>query len=111
MLAPRGGTGDWPAAEWSALPATISQRLDGLRCSQLAVELDLNARAAAVACADVVLSSCPITQSLAVFSGVPLVALGGNPENMPQRPDLRCLGQADRLGDLKSEQILEALGF
>ena len=111
VLAPRGGTGDWPAAEWSALPATISQRLDGLRCSQLAVELDLNARAAAVACADVVLSSCPITQSLAVFSGVPLVALGGNPENMPQRPELRCLGQADRLGDLKSEQILEALGF
>ena len=111
VLAPRGGAADWPAAEWSALPDAISQRLDSLRCSELAVELDLSSRAAAVACADVVLSSCPITQLLAVFSGVPLVALGGSPETMPQRSDLRCLGQAEQLGDLKSEQILEALGF
>ena len=96
---------------WTALPEIISQRLEGLRCSELPVEMNLSSRAAAVACADVVLSSCPITQWLAVFSGVPLVALGGNPDNMPERPDLRCLGHADRLGELKPDEILQALGF
>ena len=111
VLAPRGDATDWPAGDWKALPGAISQRLKGLRCSELAVDLGLNARAATVACADVVLSSCPVTQLLAVFSGVPLVALGGDPHAMPERADLRCLGQADRLGELSQEQILQALGF
>ena len=57
------------------------------------------------------LTSCPVTQSLAVFSGVPLVALGGDPNAMPQRADLRCLGRADHLGDLKQNEVLQALGF
>ena len=111
VLAPKGGADDWPASEWTALPETIGQRLKGLRCSELAIGLGLQARAAAVACADVVLTSCPVTQSLAVFSGVPLVALGGDPNAMPQRADLRCLGRADHLGDLQQNQVLQALGF
>ena len=111
VLAPKGGADDWPAAEWTALPETIGQRLKGLRCSELAIGLGLQARAAAVACADVVLTSCPVTQSLAVFSGVPLVALGGDPNAMPQRADLRCLGRADHLGDLQQNEVLQALGF
>ena len=111
VLAPKGGADDWPASEWTALPETIGQRLKGLRCSELAIGLGLQARAAAVACADVVLTSCPVTQSLAVFSGVPLVALGGDPKAMPQRADLRCLGRADRLGDLQQNEVLQALGF
>ena len=111
MLAPKGGADDWPASEWTALPETIGQRLKGLRCSELAIGLGLQARAAAVACADVVLTSCPVTQSLAVFSGVPLVALGGDPNAMPQRADLRCLGRADHLGDLQQNEVLQALGF
>jgi len=111
VLAPKGGSGDWPVEAWTALPETISQRLEGLRCTELPVEMNLSSRAAAVACADVVLSSCPITQWLAVFSGVPLVALGGNPDDMPERADLRCLGHADRLGELKPDEILQALGF
>ena len=111
VLAPRGDSNDWPASEWTALPETIGQRLKGLRCSELAIGLGLQARAAAVACADVVLTSCPVTQSLAVFSGVPLVALGGDPNAMPQRADLRCLGRADHLGDLQQNQVLQALGF
>ena len=111
VLAPRGGADDWPASEWTALPETIGQRLKGLRCSELAIGLGLQARAAAVACADVVLTSCPVTQSLAVFSGVPLVALGGDPNAMPQRADLRCLGRADHLGDLQQNEVLQALGF
>ena len=111
VLAPKGGADDWPASEWTALPETIGQRLKGLRCSELAIGLGLRARAAAVACADVVLTSCPVTQSLAVFSGVPLVALGGDPNAMPQRADLRCLGRADHLGDLQQDEVLQALGF
>ena len=111
VLAPKGGADDWPASEWTALPETIGQRLKGLRCSELAIGLGLQARAAAVACADVVLTSCPVTQSLAVFSGVPLVALGGDPNAMPQRADLRCLGLADHLGDLQQNEVLQALGF
>ena len=111
VLAPQGGSDDWPASEWTALPETIGQRLKGLRCSELAIGLGLQARAAAVACADVVLTSCPVTQSLAVFSGVPLVALGGDPNAMPQRADLRCLGRADHLGDLQQNEVLQALGF
>ena len=111
VLAPQGGADDWPASEWTALPETIGQRLKGLRCSELAIGLGLQARAAAVACADVVLTSCPVTQSLAVFSGVPLVALGGDPNAMPQRADLRCLGRADHLGDLQQNEVLQALGF
>ena len=111
VLAPKGGADDWPASEWTALPETIGQRLKGLRCSELAIGLGLRARAAAVACADVVLTSCPVTQSLAVFSGVPLVALGGDPNAMPQRADLRCLGRADHLGDLQQNEVLQALGF
>ena len=111
VLAPKGGADDWPASEWTALPETIGQRLKGLRCSELAIGLGLQARAAAVACADVVLTSCPVTQSLAVFSGVPLVALGGDPKAMPQRADLRCLGRADHLGDLQQNEVLQALGF
>ena len=111
VLAPKGGADDWPASEWTALPETIGQRLKGLRCSELAIGLGLQARAAAVACADVVLTSCPVTQSLAVFSGVPLVALGGDPNAMPQRADLRCLGRADHLGDLQQNEVLQALGF
>ena len=111
VLAPKGGAEDWPASEWTALPETIGQRLKGLRCSELAIGLGLQARAAAVACADVVLTSCPVTQSLAVFSGVPLVALGGDPNAMPQRADLRCLGRADHLGDLQQNEVLQALGF
>ena len=111
VLAPQGGADDWPASEWTALPETIGQRLKGLRCSELAIGLGLQARAAAVACADVVLTSCPVTQSLAVFSGVPLVALGGDPNAMPKRADLRCLGRADHLGDLQQNEVLQALGF
>ena len=111
VLAPKGGADDWPASEWTALPETIGQRLKGLRCSELVIGLGLQARAAAVACADVVLTSCPVTQSLAVFSGVPLVALGGDPNAMPQRADLRCLGRADHLGDLQQNEVLQALGF
>ena len=111
VLAPKGGADDWPASEWTALPETIGQRLKGLRCSELAIGMGLRARAAAVACADVVLTSCPVTQSLAVFSCVPLVALGADPNAMPQRADLRCLGLADHLGDLQQNEVLQALGF
>ena len=111
LLAPAGSTGDWPEQRWTSLPESIAQRLKGLRTLQLSPEQPLNRRAAAVASSDVVLSSCPVTQRLAVYSGVPLVALGAQPENLPNRPEIRCLGHQADLSALKDGEVLQALGF
>ena len=111
LLAPAGSTGDWPEQRWTSLPESIAQRLKGLRTLQLSPELPLNRRAAAVASSDVVLSSCPVTQRLAVYSGVPLVALGAQPEDLPDRPEIRCLGNQADLRSLTDGEVLQALGF
>jgi hypothetical protein len=111
LLAPAGSTGDWPEQRWTSLPESIAQRLKGLRTLQLSPEQPLNRRAAAVASSDVVLSSCPVTQRLAVYSGVPLVALGAQPENLPDRPEIRCLGNQADLRSLTDGEVLQALGF
>ena len=111
LLAPAGSTGDWPEQRWTSLPESIAQRLKGLRTLQLSPEQPLNRRAAAVASSDVVLSSCPVTQRLAVYSGVPLVALGAQPEDLPDRPEIRCLGNQADLRSLTDDEVLQALGF
>ena len=67
LMAPSGVSNDWPNQRWSTLPETIRTRLATLRCQSLSPELKLAQRAAAVACADVVLSSCRLTQLLAVY--------------------------------------------
>lgn len=112
LMAPGGQANDWPESHWRALPDTIRKRLPSLRAQQLTNGGKLQTRAAQVACSDVVLSSCPVTQLLAVFAGVPLVALGANAADMPQREGLRCLG--DRtigLSQLSEQDVLTALGF
>ena len=112
LMAPGGAANDWPANCWHSLPSTIQQRLASLRCQHLASGGKLLKRAAQVACADVVLSSCPVTQLLAVFAGVPLVALGADPTDLPQRDGLRCLGgQPGELHQLSEQNVLAALGF
>ena len=111
LMAPQGGATDWPEERWNALPSAIQTRLASLRCDSLPAGLPLIRRAAAVACADVVLTSCPITQILTVFSGTPLVALGAEPGLLPERGDLRCLGSASELTTLQEDEVLKALGF
>ena len=111
LLAPNGEPTDWPTDHWQSLTETIRQRLASLRSQQVSSETKLITRAGQVACADVVLSSCPITQLLAVYSGVPLVALGTNPADLPQREGLRCLGDRSSLEHLGEQEVLAALGF
>ena len=67
-------------------------------------------KAAAVACADVVLSSCPITQLLASYCGLPLVALGARADQLPQREVIRRLESSD-LSSLSDADVMQALGF
>ena len=111
LLAPASSTGDWPEQRWRSLPEAIAQRLNGLRSLQLNPDLPINRRAAAVASADVVLSSCPVSQKLAIYSGVPLVALGAEPQDLPDRPDIRCLGTPGNLSALADDEVFQALGF
>ena len=111
LLAPNGSVDDWPDERWTALPDTIASRLNGLRSSRLSPGLSLRRRAAAVASSDVVLSSCPVTQQLAVYAGTPLVAMGARPDALPSRDDLRCIGTTGELNHLGEEEVLRALGF
>jgi len=59
----------------------------------------------------VVLSSCPVTQLLAIYAGVPLVALGTSASDLPKREGLRCLGERSNLPSLGERDVLAALGF
>jgi len=111
ILAPSAEDQDWPSDRWLALPKSISKRLATLRSSTLDLNLSMRRRAAAVACADVVLSSCAITQRLAVYFGIPLVALGATPTDFPPRGDIRCLGMRSDLASLTEQEVLDALGF
>ena len=111
LLAPADNERDWPERCWTALPNTIQSRLPGLRSVRVSSTVALHQRALAVACADVVLSSCPSTQQLAAYNGIPLVALGANPSLLPQRPEIRCLGNSTELIALSENDVLKALGF
>ncbi|BEV35900.1 lipopolysaccharide heptosyltransferase family protein [Synechococcus sp. M16CYN] len=111
MLAPSKSYGDWPSERWSSLPRSISNRLANLRSVTLDRGLPLRRCAAAVACADVVLSSCAVTQRLAVYFGIPLLALGAQPDDLPERPEIRCLGKKGALASLSENEVLNALGF
>jgi len=111
LMAPSGESSDWPSQHWQNLTGTIRQRLATLRSQTIPADEKLITRAAQVACADVVLSSCPVTQLLAAYTGVPLVALGANPTDLPQREGLRCLGDRSSLQHLSEQDVLAALGF
>ncbi|MEB3266566.1 MAG: lipopolysaccharide heptosyltransferase family protein [Cyanobacteriota bacterium] len=113
LLAPAGGTVDWPADRWAALPPSIGSRLPNLRHRLLPPTSGGSAleRAALVASADVVLASDPITQELALLCGVPLVALGRASETLPTRQGLRAVGVAGDLASLAEAPVLQALGL
>jgi len=111
LLAPNGDAGDWPADRWAQLPDTIRTRLGGLRCMTLNPTTPLRQKAATIACADVVLSSSPISQAIATYCGTPLVALGAAETDLPKREEVRQLGNASELSGLDEASVLTALGF
>ena len=81
-----------------------------LRSMVLPTDRPVTERAAAVACADVVLSSCPLTQLIATYCGLPLVALGAQADQLPQRDVIRRLESED-LSTLSVSDVMQALGF
>ena len=109
LLAPNDSANDWPDDRWQSLPDSIRQRLPQLRCKVLTPQTPVAQRAAAVACADVVLSSCAITQLLTVYCGVPLVAMGCSTDALPERDVIRVLPGAPQ--NLGTEEVMKALGF
>ena len=112
LLAPQGGSGDWPPARWQELPGLIGSRLANLRSHPLpATGLGVLQRAALLASADVVLASDPLSIELALLLGLPLVALGRSAAALPSRQGVQGLGEAGSLSGLDPAQVLSALGF
>jgi len=114
LLCPGQGPLDWPAERWEELPARIQSSLAGVRTQRLAPARAASAasRAAAVAAADVVLSSDPISTELALLCGTPVVALGREPASLPERDGVRGLpGAAGSLASVGVEEVLQALGL
>lgn len=113
LLVPAGVPGDWPQERWNGLPATIGGKIPGLRHQVMAPAKPaaLVERAALVAASDVVLSSDPITEELALYCGVPLVALGRSAESLPPREGVKGLADPGGLATLTDGEVLNALGL
>jgi ADP-heptose:LPS heptosyltransferase len=113
LLVPAGVPGDWPEERWRHLPGTIGEKIPGLRHHLVgpAKPGAILERAAQVAASDVVLSSDPITEELALYCGVPLVALGRTAESLPAREGVRGLAAPSGLASLTDKEVLNALGL
>jgi len=110
LLAPLGGPADWPAERWQALPERIRRTLPGLRTIDPGAG-SLRQRAARIALADVVLASDPLVIELALLFGLPLVALGRDAAQLPERAAVQVLGSAGQLASLDLEAVLAGLGL
>lgn len=111
LLAPAGGTGDWPRSSWQELPDLVRSKLPDLRVVQASRNAKLLERAAQVASCDVVLSSDPISTELALLCGMPLVALGRTAADLPKRQGVQGIGATGRLDRLQAAEVLQALGL
>jgi ADP-heptose:LPS heptosyltransferase len=113
LLVPAGVPGDWPEERWCQLPETIRAKVPGLRHRLLppARPAGMLERAAQVGTSDVVLASDPISEELALYCGVPLVALGRDGETLPQRDGVRGLTSPSGLASLNDTDVLNALGL
>jgi ADP-heptose:LPS heptosyltransferase len=113
LLAPAGVPGDWPEERWRNLPGRIGPSIPGLRHLLVppARGAGLVERAAQVGSSDVVLASDPISEELALYCGVPLVALGRGADTLPQREGVRGLATPSGLSTLTDAEVLKALGL
>jgi hypothetical protein len=111
LLAPAGGSNDWPAAQWSALAPLVRAKLPDVRLVQATGGTNLIERAAQVASCDVVLSSDPVTTELALLNGSPLVSLDRPAAALPQRQGVQAVGQGGDLAGLQPQAVLQALGL
>ncbi|MEB3318234.1 MAG: lipopolysaccharide heptosyltransferase family protein [Cyanobacteriota bacterium] len=113
LLVPAGVPGDWPEERWQALPASIGPRIPGLRHQLVpaAKPAGVLERAALVGCSDVVLASDPFSEELALYCGVPLVALGRGADTLPRREGVRGLATPSGLATLTDAEVLNALGL
>jgi ADP-heptose:LPS heptosyltransferase len=112
LLAPLGGSSDWPAARWQELPGLIGQRLPDLRTLRGgAGSGSPRQQAGRLASADVVLSSDPLSTELALLLGLPLVALGRDAVTLPARQGVLGLGGGGPLAAIEPAAVLSALGF
>ena len=112
LLAPGTGANAWSAEQWQQLQGRIRDRLPSVRFLELPPPRasELARRAAQVASADVVLASDPISMELALYCGMPLVALGRDPSTLPDRAEVKGL-PIPPAGVDASEAILIALGL
>jgi ADP-heptose:LPS heptosyltransferase len=110
LLAPSGAAGDWPAQGWQELPERIRGRLPDLR-SAVVADTSPRRRAARIAGGDVVLASDPLSIELALLLGIPLVALGRGPRDLPQRDGVKGIGTPGALELLDPAEVLAALGL
>jgi len=110
LLCPSGGAQDWPADRWQALPAAIRSKLNDLRVVEASAGTLLE-RASQMANCDVVLSSDPISNALALFNGMPLVAIGADAGALPERDGVKAVGQSGALHNLEPSAVLQALGL
>ena len=97
LLAPGGGSDDWPQSQWDALPNGVQQHLPQARICGFS-GLNLINQAAQVASADVLVSSNPVASRLAALTGVTLV-------------DLEQLRGDQPLNQLNQKSVFKALGF
>ena len=111
LLAPSGDASDWPASRWQALPAQVRTKLPDVRIVEARRRGSLLERAAQLASCDVVLSSDPISCELALLAGMPLVAIGARPEQLPNRQGVQAVGDAGDLPSLSDAAVLQALGL
>ena len=112
LLAPATTAGnDWPERHWQQLPELVRAKLPDVRIVAARRSGSLLERACQLASCDVVLSSDPICTELALLSGMPLVALGRDPSQLPQRQGVQAVGSAGALDNLAPEAVLQALGL
>ena len=90
---------------------TVLQKLPDLRSQCITADLNMRERLGSILCSDLVVSSCPVTQLLTLYSGVSLIALGTKPEYFPIRDDIRCVGESNNLAKIQEAEVLSALGL
>ncbi|MGB5135078.1 MAG: lipopolysaccharide heptosyltransferase family protein, partial [Prochlorococcaceae cyanobacterium] len=91
-------------------PETIRRRLPNLRTTTGEAG-SIRRLAARIAGVDVVLASDPVCIELALLLGIPVVALGRGPKDLPAREGVQGIGIPAGLERLDPAEVLAALGL